>query len=183
MELGNEIRQLAAEERREIEHILTDLTAQVGNNQESISDNIDLVAEVDLALAKAKYAEKLMSGERLIRNDSSSAQRTQLSLINARHPLLEGNVVPLSIEMGRDFSVLIITGPNTGGKTVALKTIGLLALMAQAGIHIPASEGSYIPVFDNVFADIGDEQSIEQTLSTFSWHMTNINRIIRALNR
>ncbi len=179
VELGNEIRQLEAEEKREIERILTALTAQVGANQESISQNIALVAELDLALAKARYAEKVRASEPLIKNDSSSYNETRLRFVGARHPLLKGKVVPLSIEIGGDFSILIITGPNTGGKTVALKTVGLLALMAQSGIPIPASEGSYIPIFDGVFADIGDEQSIEQTLSTFSWHMSNIIRIIQ----
>jgi DNA mismatch repair protein MutS2 len=179
VELGNEIRQLAAEEKREVERILTALTAQLGANQESISQNVALVAELDLALAKATYAEKVRASEPLIKNDSGSSNETRLRLIGARHPLLKGKVVPLSIEIGGDFSILIITGPNTGGKTVALKTVGLLALMAQAGMPIPASEGSYIPIFDGVFADIGDEQSIQETLSTFGWHMSNIIRIIQ----
>ncbi len=179
VELGNEMRQLVAEEKREVERILAALSAQVGANQESISQNVALVAELDLALAKARYAEKVKATEPLIQNDSGSSNETWLRLVEARHPLLKGSVMPLSIEIGRDFSILIITGPNTGGKTVALKTIGLLALMAQAGMPIPASEGSCIPIFDGIFADIGDEQSIEQTLSTFSWHMNNIVRIIQ----
>jgi DNA mismatch repair protein MutS2 len=179
VELGNEMRQLVVEEKREVERILAALSAQVGANQEAISQNVVLVAELDLALAKARYAEKVKASEPLIQNDSGSSSETWLRLVEARHPLLKGSVMPLSIEIGRDFSILIITGPNTGGKTVALKTIGLLALMAQAGMPIPASEGSCIPIFDGIFADIGDEQSIEQTLSTFSWHMSNIVRIIQ----
>ncbi|MFC2039547.1 endonuclease MutS2, partial [Chloroflexota bacterium] len=180
VELGNELRQLVAEEDREIERILTALSIQVGDNEESIAQNVALVAELDLALAKARYAERVKAIEPLIiKTDRDNSNETSLRLVEARHPLLKGKIVPLSVEIGRDFSILIITGPNTGGKTVALKTIGLLSLMTQAGIPIPASEASCIPIFDGIFADIGDEQSIEQTLSTFSWHINNIIRIIQ----
>ena len=184
MELGNELRELVMEERREIERILRDLSTQVGAHETEICHNIALAAELDLALAKARYSRNVRAAEPILSTFSKSGEGSVgegngvLKLVEARHPLLAEKAVPLSVEMGRDFSILVITGPNTGGKTVALKTIGLLSLMAQAGIPIPASEESCIPVFDGIFADIGDEQSIEQTLSTFSWHMGNIVRII-----
>jgi DNA mismatch repair protein MutS2 len=148
VELGNDLRELAAEERREVERILSDLAAEVGAWRTAITDNVNLMAELDLALAKARYAQQ--------------------------------SRVPLTVEIGGDHRALVVTGPNAGGKTVALKTIGLLAIMAQAGLPIPASERTALPVFDGIFADIGDEQSIEQTLSTFSWHMSNIVRILGA---
>jgi len=179
IEMGNEVRELATEERREIDRIISDLSAKVGAQEAEISHNIALVAELDLALAKARYARKARATEPLLVNFGEERQTTVLRLVEARHPLLGENAVPLSLEIGRDFSSLVITGPNTGGKTVALKTIGLLSLMVQAGIPIPAQAESIIPVFDSVFADIGDEQNIEQMLSTFSWHMGNIIRIIR----
>ena len=179
IEMGNEVRELATEERREIDRILSDLSAKVGAQEAEISHNIALVAELDLALAKARYARRARATEPLLVNFGEERQTAVLRLVDARHPLLGENAVPLSLEIGRDFSSLVITGPNTGGKTVALKTIGLLSLMAQAGIPIPAQAESTIPVFDSVFADIGDGQSIEQMLSTFSWHMGNIVRIIR----
>ena len=186
IELGNELRQLAIEEKREVERILMALSARVGANAAEISQNVALLAEMDLELAKARYASKvnatepeIVSGDCIASNEATIKVGT-LKLVDARHPLLTGNAVPLSVEIGNDYSILVITGPNTGGKTVALKTIGLLSLMTQAGIPIPASEESRIPFFDCIYADIGDEQSIEQTLSTFSWHMGNIVRIINS---
>ncbi len=181
--MGNAIRELAIEERHEVERILGKLSAEVGAYYPQIEHSIALLAELDLALAKARYAQKATATEPVIttfdkNKKGSGDEPTVLRLVDARHPLLGERAVPLSVEIGRDFSVLVITGPNTGGKTVALKTIGLLSVMAQAGIPIPASPQSSIPVFDGIFADIGDEQSIEQTLSTFSWHMGNIIRII-----
>ncbi len=177
VEMGNELRQCVIGEKQEVDRILASLSTQIGANEEDICRNVVLVAEIDLALAKARYAEKVKGTEVItIKHDGKSVV---LKLVKARHPLLRGKVVPLDIEIGRDFSTLIVTGPNTGGKTVALKTMGLLVLMTQAGIPVPASEESCIPVFDNVFADIGDQQSIEQALSTFSWHMSNIVHIIR----
>jgi len=184
IELGNTLRELVLEERHEIERILGKLSSEVGTYEAEISHSIALIAELDLALAKARYAKKAKAAEPVLTTFSNNGkanageQADVLRLVEARHPLLAEKAVPLSVEMGSDFSILVITGPNTGGKTVALKTIGLLSLMAQAGIPIPASAKSHIPVFDGVFADIGDEQSIEQTLSTFSWHMGNIIRII-----
>ncbi|MFQ5826045.1 MAG: endonuclease MutS2, partial [Dehalococcoidia bacterium] len=177
VELGNELRQLIVEEKREVERILAALSAEAGAREGAISRDVALVAEVDLALAKARYAQEAKATEPLIASDGGNRGGV-LTLFDARHPLLKGKAVPLSVEIGQDFSILIVTGPNTGGKTVALKTIGLLTLMAQAGMPIPASEESSVPIFDGVFADIGDEQSIEQTLSTFSWHMGNIVRVI-----
>jgi len=180
----NELRELVAAEKDEIERILKTLSAEVGAFQSEISRNIELIAEIDLALAKARYAREDRATEPII---VAAVRSTRveghepggvLRLVEARHPLLGKKAVPLSVEIGRDCSVLVITGPNTGGKTVALKTIGLLSLMALAGLPIPAQAESRIPLFDGVYADIGDEQSIEQTLSTFSWHIGNIVHII-----
>lgn len=183
-DVQNELRELVAEERDETERILRTLSAEAGAFESEISRNIELIAEIDLALAKARYAREAKATEPIIVAAGRSAKAEGhepvgvLRLVEARHPLLKKKAVPLSVEIGRDFSVLVITGPNTGGKTVALKTIGLLSLMAQAGLPIPAQAESRIPVYDGVYADIGDEQSIEQTLSTFSWHIGNIVHII-----
>ncbi|TEU18577.1 MAG: endonuclease MutS2, partial [Dehalococcoidia bacterium] len=180
----NELRELVAAEKDEIERILKTLSAEAGAFQSEISRNIELIAELDLALAKARYAREAKATEPIIVAAVRSARAEGhepggvLKLVEARHPLLGKKAVPLSVEIGRDCSVLVITGPNTGGKTVALKTIGLLSLMALAGLPIPAQAESRIPLFDGVYADIGDEQSIEQTLSTFSWHIGNIVHII-----
>jgi DNA mismatch repair protein MutS2 len=184
IDLGNELRELVIEEQHEIERILSALSSAVGKEEITLLLNLKLVAEIDFALAKAKFADRLhaveplLSGIRAEEGYPAPADRL-LRLVNARHPLLKGKAVPLTIEMGRDFKALVITGPNTGGKTVALKTAGLLALMAQSGLPIPAAHESCVPIFDNIYADIGDEQSIEHTLSTFSWHMGNIVHILK----
>lgn len=189
IEAGNDLRKSAIAERQEIERILGDLSVAIGSKESGIRRNIELLAEIDLAVAKARYAEKARAIEPaiVVPDDNTDSQNKAndliLRLVNARHPLLKGKAVPLNVEIGSDFTILIITGPNTGGKTVALKTVGLLTLMTQAGMPIPAGEGSSIPVFDNVFADIGDQQSIEHTLSTFSWHIGNIIRIIQHSTR
>jgi DNA mismatch repair protein MutS2 len=183
-ETQNELRELVAAEKDEIERILKTLSAEAGAFQSEISGNIELIAEIDLALAKAGYAREARATEPIIVAAGRSARAEGrepggvLRLVEARHPLLRKKAVPLSVEVGRDCSILVITGPNTGGKTVALKTIGLLSLMALAGLPIPAEAESRIPFFNSVYADIGDEQSIEQTLSTFSWHIGNIVNII-----
>lgn len=167
-ELNNRLKELQLAEQREIERILYALSARVASDAPAFRTTVDALGDVDLALAKAKYANTLRAVEPTL--DGAG----HLSLVSARHPLLSGDVVPTSIWLGEDFRVLVITGPNTGGKTVALKTVGLLTLMAQAGLHIPAEPDSRVAVFPSVFADIGDEQSIEQSLSTFSSHMRNI---------
>ncbi len=182
IDLGNNIRELITEEKHEVERILRDLSVSVGNHADEISSSIAGFTMLDVALAKAKYARANNASSpeltEFTDGDKKDNQKAFIKLVETRHPLLGKNAVPLSVEIGRDFSVLVITGPNTGGKTVALKTIGLMSLMTQAGIPIPASPATCLPVFDNVFADIGDEQSIEQTLSSFSWHMGNLVRII-----
>ncbi|HXY74882.1 MAG TPA: hypothetical protein VEH58_06125, partial [Dehalococcoidales bacterium] len=178
IESGNELRQLETEERREIERILSRLSGEIGSHASEISSAIAFSAEIDLIVAKGKFARRTNSSEPEIAAFDKEIQPA-LKLVEARHPLLAAKAVPLNIEIGKDFNILVITGPNTGGKTVALKTIGLLSLMALAGLPIPARETSVIPVYDRVFVDIGDEQSIEQTLSTFSWHITNLTHIIR----
>ena len=187
VEQGNTLRELVMEEAREIERILKNLSATVGVHEAELCHSISLVAELDLALAKARYAVRARATEPILitfnGNGKTPAdeQAGIIRLVEARHPLLMEKAVPLYVEIGRDFSILVITGPNTGGKTVALKTIGLLSLMTQAGIPIPAAAESRVPVFDGIFADIGDEQSIEQTLSSFSWHIGNIIRIINGV--
>jgi len=178
IESGNDLRQHEVEERQEIERILAELSAMVGAAAEDINANIGILARLDLALAKAYYAEKIRAVEPEIADGAEGGARL-LKLINARHPLLRGEAIPLNVEIGRDFCILIISGPNAGGKTVALKTIGLLVLMAQAGLPVPCADGTVMPVYDEVFADIGDEQSIEQTLSTFSAHISNLARIVK----
>ncbi|HEY1354108.1 MAG TPA: endonuclease MutS2 [Ktedonobacteraceae bacterium] len=177
VELNNRLRELQIEERQEIERILRTLSLEIGAEAESLRLDVELLAEFDLHLAKARYARLTRCSEPLL-----NAQG-RINLHNARHPLLSGKVVPTSFHLGREFSMVVITGPNTGGKTVALKTVGLLTLMAQAGLHLPVDEHSEIAVFEEVFADIGDEQSIEQSLSTFSSHLSRIIEILYLIER
>jgi DNA mismatch repair protein MutS2 len=172
VEMNNRLRQLQLDERAEIERILTELSEEVAKDGPYIRLAVELLAEIDLQLAKGRYAGLIRAGLPTVNTEG------RLRLDQARHPLLTGRVVPIDFRLGGDFNMVVITGPNTGGKTVALKTVGLLCLMAQAGMHIPAEDGSEVPVYDNVFADIGDEQSIEQSLSTFSSHMKRIVEIL-----
>ncbi|MCY4614964.1 MAG: endonuclease MutS2, partial [Chloroflexi bacterium] len=181
VDLGNRWRELEAQERHEIERILREITEAVGDAAEDLADAVDRLAQLDLALAKAQLAKELDATELAERGRDVPwlvATPAELHLVEARHPLLEGEVVPVPIEVGGAAGALLITGPNTGGKTVALKTAGLLCVMALAGLPVPADKGSRIPVYDAVFADIGDEQSIEQSLSTFSGHITAIIDIL-----
>jgi DNA mismatch repair protein MutS2 len=182
VDLGNTWRELQLEEEREVERVLRRLSAAVGAAAAAVIGDVEGLAEIDLALAKARLADE-MGAHELPQEDGSQSWLVSapapLNLVNARHPLLTGEVVPISLSVGVGYSALLITGPNTGGKTVALKTTGLLALMAMAGLPVPADAGSQVPVFASVHADIGDEQSIEQSLSTFSSHMTNIIGILR----
>ncbi|MCX7968717.1 MAG: endonuclease MutS2 [Armatimonadetes bacterium] len=174
VEMGNELRLLQADEAREVARILRDLTTEVVSELSSIAQTLDAVRRLDFAFAKAKLSQDLRAYEPELNTDGIIKFR------RARHPLLhfQGFVVPIDFELGERFDVLIITGPNTGGKTVTLKTVGLLTLMAQCGLHVPAAEGAKICLFRQVFADIGDEQSIEQSLSTFSSHMSHIAKML-----
>src|SRR5579859_5788118 len=176
VELNNKLRQLQIEERQEIERILRVLSAEIGREAESLKVAVELLAEFDLHLAKARYGRMTRASQPRL-NDQGRIQ-----LRNARHPLLTGKVVPTNFHLGQDFFMVVITSPNTGGKTVALKTVGLLTLMAQAGLHIPADDDSEVAVFEDIFADIGDEQSIEQSLSTFSSHLSRIIEILRRID-
>jgi DNA mismatch repair protein MutS2 len=175
VELGNELRRLAIQERQEVERILRELSGLVGRRSDPLEATLSLLGEVDFIAARAKLSCASRATEPAINTNGV------LRLRQARHPLLRGEVVPIDVHLGDAFSVLVITGPNTGGKTVTLKTVGLLTLMAQSGLHIPADEGSAIALFRGVYADIGDEQSIQQSLSTFSSHITHIARILEGV--
>lgn len=173
VKLNNEMRELEIREQKEIEAVLADLSNQAAPHTETLKTNMELLAQLDFIFAKAALARRFKCSAPKFNN------RGYIHIKDGRHPLLDPQkVVPISIWLGKEFDLLIVTGPNTGGKTVSLKTVGLFTLMGQAGLHIPAFEGSELAVFDQVFADIGDEQSIEQSLSTFSAHMTNIVRIL-----
>ncbi len=176
--LNNELRELEIEEQKEIEKILARLSAEAAECMSEIVADFQLLSELDFIFAKGELASRMNAVNPEFNTDG------RVNIKRGRHPLLDSSkVVPIDVNLGIDFDQLIITGPNTGGKTVSLKTVGLLTLMGQAGLHIPAEVGSELSIFHNVYADIGDEQSIEQNLSTFSSHMTNIIRILRSVEQ
>ena len=173
VELNNDVKQLVLSEQHEVERILRDLSQQIGGQQDILQENLSVLADFDFTFAKAKLAE-YMDAQQPVMNREGRAHLRQ-----ARHPLIpRDRVVPIDIELGDAYTMLLITGPNTGGKTVSMKTFGLLVLMAQSGCFLPTAPDSTLPVYQNIYADIGDEQSIEQSLSTFSAHMTHIVDIL-----
>lgn len=176
--LNNSLQEAKVKEDQEIEKILMALTAEVAEVAADLLQNVEILAEMDFLFAKANYSHRIKASKPILNNDR------YFKLKKARHPLIPRDVVVANdVELGKDFTTIVITGPNTGGKTVTLKTIGICVLMAQSGLQIPALDGSEICVFEQVFADIGDEQSIEQSLSTFSSHMVNIVDILKHVNQ
>jgi len=176
IEMNNNIRGLQNEEKNEIEKIIYSYCTEIDKFSKELLNNINLIGIIDYISAKANFALDNNMFEPIVNNNK------YIKLIDARHPLIDKNkVIPISLEIDNNYTSMIITGPNTGGKTVTLKTVGLLTLMTQYGMHIPAKSGSHIAVFDNIFTDIGDEQSIEQNLSTFSSHMVNIINITKKI--
>ena len=173
VELNNLLRQLIKDEEQEILKILQKITSHIGERAQEINDSVLSLGEIDFIYARAALADKMKAVEPKLNQDGF------INLVQARHPLLQGPVVPINTNLGKAFNILVITGPNTGGKTVTLKTVGILTLMAQCGLHIPTAEGSEVSIFKKIFCDIGDEQSIEQNLSTFSSHMKYIVQILR----
>ena len=177
VQANNEFKELEAREKKEIDRILRQLSAACAGSMENILWDYDILVHLDVIFARAQLSYQLNASRPEVR------RRGGVALRRARHPLLDqAKAVPITVELGEQFDTLVITGPNTGGKTVTLKTIGLLCLMAQCGLHIPADSGSAVRVFHRVLADVGDEQSIEQSLSTFSAHMSNIVQILREVD-
>ena len=177
VQANNELKELEAREKKEIDRILRQLSAACAGSMENILWDYDILVHLDVIFARAQLSYQLNASRPEVR------RRGGVTLRRARHPLLDqAKAVPITVELGEQFDTLVITGPNTGGKTVTLKTIGLLCLMAQCGLHIPADSGSAVRVFHRVLADVGDEQSIEQSLSTFSAHMSNIVQILREVD-
>lgn len=178
VKLNNDIRELELQEQKEIEVILADLSNQTALVHEDIRVNLNIMVELDFIFARAALAMDMNASEPIFNEEG------RIRLKKARHPLIDKKkVVPIDIRLGEDFDLLVVTGPNTGGKTVSLKTVGLLTLMGQSGLHIPAGDGSELALFHEVYADIGDEQSIEQSLSTFSSHMTNVVSFLTKADR
>ena len=175
IDMGNRWREARLAEEREVERILRQLSGMVGLSGEDLLLTLDLMARLDLDIAKARHSAAINAVAPWV-SDQEVADR-HLKLVRARHPLLTGAVVPVSVDLDREQGVMLITGPNAGGKTVTLKTVGLLAMMAQAGLHVPAEE-AHFPRFDGVYADIGDQQSIQQSMSTFSSHIANLKGIM-----